>query len=97
MYCEAQEANPAEDLTYKWTKEDDDFTGQDSNRLEIDDIQRTLEGRYRCTATNQMTPTGKASVPGTGTKTVTVNVQCEYLTYTNITLVVCCAVRMVIK
>lgn len=77
--CQAQDANPV-DVTYKWTQENGNFTAQDSNSLEIDDIQRTQNGRYRCTASNAMTPSGRNPVAGMDRKAVTVNVQCEYPT-----------------
>lgn len=76
MYCNAQAANPT--ATYDWKDENGDFIAQYSNSLQIGNIQRTDKGRYTCTATNQMTPTGKADVTGTATKNVAVNVQCEY-------------------
>lgn len=72
--CEAQQANPA-DVTYKWTKEKD--LTPHSSRLQIANINRRDAGVYMCTVTNQMTPSGRNPVSGTGEKNVTVNVQCE--------------------
>ena len=74
--CAAQ-ASPSE-ITYRWTKEDESFTPQDSATLTISNIERTEhDGTYTCTATNQMTPTDAEPETGTGTESVTISVECK--------------------
>ena len=76
--CAAGGASPSE-VTYTWTKEGGGFTPQNSSTLTIPSIQRTQhDGIYKCTASNEMTPTDTGPEPGAGSQTVTITVECKY-------------------
>ena len=76
--CAAEDASPS-DVTYRWTKEGGGFTPQEQSTLTISNIQITqYDGTYKCTASNQMTPTDTDPETGTESETVTITVECKY-------------------
>ena len=79
--CAAGDALPSK-VTYRWTKEGGGFPPQNSRTLTISNIQRTQhDGTYKCTASNEMTPTDTGPETGTGSQTVTITVECKYYNF----------------
>ena len=75
--CDVSANPPVDSAAIRWTKgETLVYTGAS---LVIDPIQRSHAGDYKCHATNQMLPSGKSPLEGSGMKSVQLRVLCKFV------------------
>ena len=67
-------ANPRP-ATIQWTKEGDEKFHQNGPTLRLNNVNARHNGKYTCSATNQLQPTGKAKTLRTSNATIEINVR----------------------